>query len=103
MYVTGSSDGIYSAGNPIYDFVTVKYAIWPPPVKLVIQRATPEAVRICWTTNAWNYVLEAKDQLSTNVSWTLVETPVGIEGSNYCTTNSTDNGNAWFYRLRAEN
>jgi len=69
---------------------------------LMIQTAMPDAVRISWTTNAVNYVLEFKDQLSTNESWTPVSTPVGIEGSDFCTTNRTDSSNARYYRLRLE-
>jgi hypothetical protein len=99
VYVTGGSDGNYGTGT-VNDFATVKYAVSPQPPKLVIQPTTQDSIRICWATNAANYVLESKDQLSTNVSWVPVGATVGIEGSNFCVTNKTDSSNARYYRLR---
>jgi 3-isopropylmalate dehydratase small subunit len=97
VYVTGISAGDPGGANA---FATVKYLAWRP--ELLIQMAAPEAIRISWPTNAANYVLEFTEQLAANAPWAPVNTPVGIEGSNFSTTNRTDSSPARFYRLRRE-
>lgn len=100
VFVAGSSRG----ANGDTDYAVLKYealALFQP--KLIIQKAAPKAVRICWATNAANYVLESKDSSTLSGFWMPVNTPLGIEGSNYCITNATTGDNGRLYRLRSGN
>jgi outer membrane protein assembly factor BamB len=99
VYVTGNSASDRGGAT---DFATVKYMIAPQPT-LAIQMVSTGAVRICWPTNAANGVIESLEALSTNVVWVPVNALFGIEGSDFCFTNTTANDDARFFRLRLDN
>lgn len=56
-------------------------------------------VALSWPTNFDTGLLEAKDSLSSNLSWATVSGAVQISGANFVLTNSVNAGTR-FYRLR---
>jgi len=101
---TGGITVTATAGSPNADpstannSVTVPGFIEPLPL-LSVALATPDQVNIFWSGQLSNWVLQAKGDLATNVSWSnVLSAPVLISGTNIVTETNSDN--VKFYRLQ---
>ena len=96
--VTAAAGSINADPNTANNTVTLPGFVEPLPL-LSIELAAPNQVNIFWSGLLSNWVLQAKTDLVTNVSWFNVATPPNlVNGTNSVT--ETNSGTSRFYRLQ---
>jgi len=96
--------------NQIAAFGAVAFLVWlgsaaqaqpnnPPPPSLSVRAFDNQSVRLAWPKTATNFLLEATDQLGSQLLWQLVTEPPVPDGEEFSVTIAAG-GVARFFRLR---